>query len=106
MNIKLEFRKRWYDLIFYKEWNIYHVISRLILKIRDYDRLEDDYGCVLDHATGGKMSKTNYLRNDIYSVIDDYQRECYHDDIKTDLLEILNTDNPLIEDIRSYVDGL
>lgn len=99
-------KKKWDKLIHFKEWDIYEIVSRIRYKIKDYDRLEYDYCCVLDHATGSMMSKPNYERRTIYQVIDDNQKERYHDEIKTDLLKILNTNNPQIEDIRDYVNEL
>lgn len=49
------------------------------------ERLEHDYSCVLDYATKGKVSKTNYYLNDIYSVIDEAQQESIEGIIRDDI---------------------
>ena len=58
-----------------KEYIFY--IKNIILKIKDYDRLEYDYGYVLCHATCGLLSKTGYKLDFVCNVIDEQQEEKY-----------------------------
>ena len=64
-------------------------LRRLLFKIRDYDRIENDYACVLCHATIDRMSYTTYELNTIYSVIDEAQQEHHLDYIGDDVIDIL-----------------
>jgi hypothetical protein len=73
--------------------------------LKDYDRLEYDYGCVLDHSTWGRMSKTNYELQTIYSVIDDAQSEVHYGIIKDDVNELING-GATIDEIREYINSL
>lgn len=50
-------------------------IKDIIFKIKDYDRLEHDYACILDYITDGRLSKTNYRVDGLYTVIDDILTE-------------------------------
>lgn len=50
-------------------------IKDIIFKIKDYDRLEHDYACILDYITDGRLSKTNYRVEGLYTVIDDILTE-------------------------------
>lgn len=95
----------WFDFTHPKEWQVYLFIMRQVWKLKDYDRIEYDYGCVLDHATLSRMSKTNYQLPIIYSVIDDAQRENHYDTVKSDLLEIINSGGS-IDDVKEYLNDL
>ncbi len=44
-------------------------IKSVIFKVKDYDRIEHDYSAVLDFATGGVLSKTNYTLDSVYKAI-------------------------------------
>lgn len=44
-------------------------IKDIIFKVKDYDRIENDYSSVLDYATGGILSKTNYTLDSVYEGI-------------------------------------
>ena len=68
---------------------------------KEYNRLENDYACVLDHATMWRMSKTNYYLNDIYWEIDSAQEKHHMEYIWDDVIEILK-DWGTIEDIKEY----
>ena len=80
-------------------------VGGIIWKIKDYDRLEYDYGCVLDHATCSRMSKTNYDKDTIYAVIDDAQRELHYFAVKDDINELIN-EGATIDEIKDYVNQL
>lgn len=41
----------------------------------EVDRLQHDYACMLDHATGGRMSQTAYDLSIVRSVIDEHVQE-------------------------------
>ena len=53
--------------------------------------MEYRFSCVLDHATGGRMSKPYYDKEMIYSVIDDYQNEQIDDAVKDALKNVCPT---------------
>jgi len=86
-------------------FNIIFNIKRKIFYIKDYQRLEHDYSCVLAHATLSRMSKTNYNLQTIYNVIDDAQQEFHFDFIKSDLINLIK-DGGKIEDIENYITQL
>ena len=46
-------------------------IKDIIFKIKDYDRLENDYCTCLCYFTNNKMSKPNYLLKEVETVITD-----------------------------------
>jgi hypothetical protein len=98
--------KTWFKYYFWylthpSDWLIFYKIKYFIWKIKDYDRLQYDYSCVLCHATGNRMSYTTYELNDIYSEIDDAQYHYWHDTFKEDLLEMINK-GATIEEIKEY----
>lgn len=72
---------------------------------KEKERLEHDYACVLGHATKGKMSKTNYFLNTIYSVIDEAQQESIERVISDDIKMIIEDLSPedAIQEIKSYL---
>jgi hypothetical protein len=105
MAASIKLRRFWFDLTHPKEWYLCHMISSIIWKIKDYDRLEYDYGCVLDHATCSRMSKTNYDKDTIYAVIDDAQRELHYFAVKDDINELIN-EGATIDEIKDYVNQL
>ena len=70
------------------------------------ERLEHDYACVLDHATGGRMSKTNYYLNDIYSEINKAQQENIQGLIRDDIYSIIedtNNNKDTLDEIKKYL---
>lgn len=87
------------------EWSWVLSIRRLFLKIRDYDRLENDYSCVLCHATGSRMSYTDYELQTIYSVIDEHQSEWHTKMIKDDL-QLLIDAGADIDEIKEAIANL
>jgi hypothetical protein len=101
----IRLKRLWFDLVHPKQWGIYIVISRFFWKLKDYDRLEYEYGCVLEHATNARMSKTNYELNTIRAVIDEAQSEFYYEIVKDDLKEAIEA-GATIEQIMDYVNGL
>lgn len=50
-------------------------IKDILFKIKDYDRLEHDYSCILCYITDGLLSKTNYEVKGLYTIIDDILTE-------------------------------
>lgn len=80
-------------------------LKEIIFKIKDYDRLEYDYCCMLCHATDSRMSKSNYDQQVIRAEIDDAQSRIYYKVVKEDILNILN-DGGTIEDVKDYLDRL
>jgi len=90
----------WY-LTHPSDWLIVYKIKYFIWKIKDYERLQYDYSCVLCHATGSRMSYTTYNLNDIYSEIDNAQYNYWYDTFKEDLLEMINK-GATIEEIKEY----
>lgn len=47
-------------------------INLLREQIKEYEEMAYRFSCVLDHATGGLMSKTNYTKEAMYASIDDH----------------------------------
>ena len=101
----IRLKRLWFDLTHPKQWLIYYVISRCFWKLKDYDRLEYDYSCVLDNATCGRMSKTNYDLHTVYGVINDAQSELHYGIVKDDINELIEK-GATIDEIREYVNGL
>ena len=60
---------------------MFEKIKDIIFKIKDYDRLENDYSTCLYYFTNGRLSKTNYeirgLETLITDVITEYHEEGY-----------------------------
>ena len=56
-------------------------IKEIIFKVKDYDRLEDDYCTVLDMVTGARLSKPNYtmdaVRDAFNEFLDEHDKEMY-----------------------------
>ena len=56
-------------------------IKEIIFKVKDYDRLEDDYCTVLDMVTGARLSKPNYtmdaVRDAFNEFLDEHDKEVY-----------------------------
>ena len=70
-------------------------IKDIIFKIKDYDRLEHDYACILWYITNGWLSKTNYKVDGLYTVIDNILTERDEYTRKEVEKEILNEDTLL-----------
>lgn len=101
----IKLKRFWFNLIHPKQWGVVYIISRIVWKLKDYDRIEYDYGCVLDNATNGRMSKTNYELQIIYSVITEAQNEFYYGMFKDDINDLIDN-GATIEEIRKYVGDL
>lgn len=101
----IRLKRVWFDLTHPKQWHVYYVISRCFWKLKDYDRLERDYGCVLDNATCSRMSKTNYDLQTIYSVINDAQSELHCSIIKDDVNDLIDG-GATVDEIREYINSL
>ncbi len=106
----MKIKRFFYSLFHPKEWGWVIRIKHRRLKLKDYDRMEYDYSCVLCHATDSKMSKTNYLLKDIYSQIDDAQAKIHYDIVKSDIEDILKqkglTDYGRVDEIKKYLKEL
>lgn len=88
-------------------------IKEVRFKVKDYNRIEYDYGVVLCHATLSEMSKTNYDLETIKLVIDrkqlEFHKEIFADDLQHLIEEALTTDGAhhkqwYIEQIASEMD--
>jgi hypothetical protein len=101
----IHLKRAWFDFMRPKDWYWIYKIRRTIWKIKDYDRLEHDYCCVLCHATGSRMSKPNYHLNTIYLEIDEAQSETYYGIVKDDILTTIEAGGD-IEEIKEYVENL
>ena len=73
---------------------LFQTIKEIIFKIKDYDRVESDYSSVLDYATGGVLSKTNYTLESVYDAIrynvqkhDEYVEHDYLEQLKKGALD-------------------
>lgn len=87
----------------------FYKFKYLLWKIKDYDRLQYDYIRVLEHATLGNMSKSNYDVETILKVIDDQQYKYCGEMIKSDIKDILNesiTASESIIEIEDYLNKL
>lgn len=98
-------KRFWFDLTNPRDWSIYISTIHLLWKIKDYERLENDYCEVLCYATGYKMSKSNYLVEECKSQIDMYQEHFYNETTKDDLTMIMG-EGGTIDDVRKYVNDL
>lgn len=54
---------------------LFKAIKEIIFKVKDYDRLEHDYSAVIDFATEGRLSKTNYELEGVFEAITDSRME-------------------------------
>lgn len=54
-------------------WNFARTLEEELTAVTaERDRLENLLSCVVDHATGGKLSKTTYAKETYYRAIDDH----------------------------------
>lgn len=68
----------------------------------DFDRLEYKFGCVLGHATGGKLSYTTYTKEVMCQAIDEHISDCVRDaaeEYKTIPVDGLET---LADDLHAF----
>lgn len=114
MTFKNKIKQKWFDLTHPSEWVWLYKIRRTIWKIKDYDRMENDYIEVVCHATCSMMSKSCYDVDTIKSVIDEQQQRFYEGIIKDDINDTIKmisteenfTHEDAIEDIKRYIDDL
>lgn len=81
-------------------------IKDIIFKIKDYDRLEHDYACILDYITDGRLSKTNYRVEGLYTVIDDIlteRDECTRKEVEKEIIEKLQKNQSEV-DLEKEID--
>lgn len=69
------------------------------------EEMEERFCLVLEHATLGSMSRSNYDLETMKSVIDDAQQNHYYGVVKSDL-ELLIKDGGTIEDLKDYIKRL
>ena len=67
--------------------------------------MEERFCLVLEHATLGAMSRSNYDLETMKSVIDDAQQNHYYGVVKSDLEQLIK-DGGTIEDLKDYIKGL
>lgn len=103
--MKIYIQRLWFDFTHPAEWHLPYILRRTIHKLKDYDRLEYDYSCVLNHATCGRMSNTNYDKQAICATISDTQAELHFGIVKSDIVEMIEKGGA-IDDIREYVNSL
>jgi hypothetical protein len=102
----IRLQRIWFDLTHpQQEWYWLYYIKRTLWKVKDYDRLEHDYCCVLDHATNSRMSKPNYELNTIYSEIDDSQMQNYYGVVRDDINMLIEKGADITE-IKEYINNL
>lgn len=53
--------------------NLIETVKEILWKIKDYDRLEEDYCKLLCYVTEGSMSKAHYYWSDIRSEVEKAQ---------------------------------
>lgn len=82
---------------------LFQTIKDVIFKIKDYDRLESDYSSVLDYATGGVLSKTNYTLESVYDAIR-YNVEKHDEYVEHDYLEQLKK-GAVETEVKGYLNG-
>jgi len=101
----------WHRLWRPKEWGWIDTIKRTIYKIKDYDRIESDYGRLVCECTNSKMSYTTYDIETVVRVMQDSQQkffeELYGDDIRDILKDSLAnkkklTDKEKLWEIAKY----
>ena len=95
-------KKFYLNFIYYKEWSIYIKINHFFWKLKNYDRLESDYTNVLMYVTDNTLSKSNYILNDVKSVIDSELDKYYNDIFKSDIQDIIDNDG-FMSDIQEYI---
>lgn len=58
--------------------------------VADIDDISYRFSCLLDHATGGRMSKVYYTKEAMYAEVDDHINRCaddLHDDIVQECID-------------------
>ena len=98
-------RQLLFDFTNVGEWRIVMWVKNIAWKIKDYDRLENDYSVVIGHATCSKMSKTNYDIDTVFAVIDDEQAKVHYSTIQYDILAMVDLGADL-EEVVNYIKGL
>lgn len=88
--MKVRLRRFWFDLTHPKEWSIVMWYKEIRHKIKDYDRMKNDYETVVNYATNGNMSKSTYDVNTVCAQLDQAQQACYYQIISDDLNDIIN----------------
>jgi hypothetical protein len=84
--------------------NPYNRIKDWIFYIKDYERLEYNFSCILDKVTNSKMSKTNYDLDTMYAVIDDELNESYLEIYRSDIKDILDQDSDEVTDEQKFIE--
>ena len=81
------------------------LFCELGVRLKEYDEMEERFCLILDHATMGNMSKSNYTVEAMKSVIDDAQQKHFYSFIKSDLESLINAGGT-IDDIKEYINNL
>ena len=76
--------------------NFIMYIQEILWKIKDYDRLAEDYSQLLWYTTNGNMSKTHYRWDDIEIEVDKAQSNRWYWFLKEDIQD-LDTKKEILE---------
>lgn len=68
----------------------------------NFEEMEERFCLVLEHATLGSMSRSNYDLETMKSVIDDAQQKHYYGVVKSDLEQLIK-DGGTMEDVKDYI---
>jgi hypothetical protein len=71
-------------------------------RLKEYDEMENRFCLILDHASMGNMSESNYTAEAMKSVIDDAQQKHFYSFIESDLKALLNGGGT-IDAIKEYL---
>ena len=69
------------------------------------EEIEERFCLILEHATLGSMSRSNYDLETMKSVIDDAQQNHYYGVVKSDLEQLIK-DGGTMEDVKDYINSL
>ncbi len=100
-----------YDFISDSMFRINDEINRVYSENQDADtsgnseEMEERFCLVLEHATMGSMSRSNYDLETMKSVIDDAQQNHYYGVVKSDLEQLIK-DGGTIDDLKEYIKRL
>lgn len=81
------------------------LISEIKKRFEYYDEMEDRFIKVLDCATLGNMSKSNYTLDIMLAEINDKQQEFHYGIVKDDIQQLIN-DKGTMEDVQDYINNL
>ena len=74
-------------------------------EVQGNEEIEERFCLILEHATLGSMSRSNYDLETMKSVIDDAQQNHYYGVVKSDLEQLIK-DGGTMEDVKDYINSL